>query len=525
MTALLTVTSLSVDYGPDIPALRGVSLTIGRGETVAIVGESGSGKTTLARAVLGLLPPAARTSEGEATLGDTDLLALDEAGWRSLRGTRIGYVPQDPGTSLNPTRRVGDQVTESLRAHGAVRDPDAKRRADEALEAAGIPDAPRVARAWPHELSGGMRQRALIAGAFVAGPELIVADEPTSALDATVQRRVLDHLGALARDRGTSLLLITHDLAIALQRADRVIVMKAGEVVDAFAPSERSRAGRAPYVAELLDAVPSPRHALTRPLPDRSDVLLSVRGLSKRFGRTVAVDDASFDVVRGTTFALVGESGSGKTTLARTVLGLASPTAGEVRFDGVETTAQRGEGLRELRRRIQLVPQNPYSSFDPRIPIRRAIAEPLEVFRVGTRRERSERVDELLEQVALPRSFGGRRPGELSGGQLQRAAIARAIALRPELLVCDEPVSALDVSVQAQILDLLRTLQGDTGLAYLFITHDLGVVAEIADDVAVMGGGRIVEQGPIRRVFGQPNDPLTRDLLAAAPDLSPEKRS
>ncbi|MFT4306757.1 MAG: ATP-binding cassette domain-containing protein, partial [Microbacterium sp.] len=393
----------------------------------------------------------------------------------------------------------------------------------------GLREPERVARAWPHELSGGMRQRALIAGAFVAGPRLIVADEPTSALDATVQRRILDHLTGLVRDQDAAMLLITHDLAVAVERADRIVVMREGRIVEVLERGDPAVPASAstvlppavdPYVHELLDAVPSPARARPRPpRPDRGRIL-EVRDLAKRYpDGTLALDGVSFELDRGTTTALVGESGSGKTTVARAVLGLVSPSAGTVRFDGLDVASLRGEGLRRMRRRLQLVQQNPHSSFDPRLPIGRAVAEPLDAFGVGDRAARRRRVTELFDQVALPRVLGDRMPRELSGGQLQRAAIARALALQPELIVCDEPVSALDVSVQAQILDLLRELQQRLGLSFLFITHDLGVVAEIADEIVVLARGRAVEHGPVQDVFARPQDAVTRELLAAAPAL------
>ncbi|GAA4766785.1 ABC transporter ATP-binding protein [Microbacterium gilvum] len=524
MTAILDVNDLTISYGDGAPALEAVSLSLGRGEVLAVVGESGSGKTTLARAVLGLLPGSASIAAGRIRFEELDLLASDQRQWRALRGRRLAYIPQDPATSLNPTRRVGAQVAETLIAHGLTDRRTAGRAAVKALQNAGLRDPERAARAWPHELSGGMRQRALIAGAFVGDPGLIIADEPTSALDTTVQRRVLDHLGGLVRERGTSMLLITHDLGVALERADRVAVMRRGHLIDVFAPDDLGVSELDPYVTELLDAVPSLAKAVHVEKIDR-DPVLAVRGLVTRYrGGVTAVDGASFDVSRGMTTALVGESGSGKTTIARTVLGLIPASEGTIRFEGTDIDSLRGEERRQLRRRVQLVQQNPHSTFDPRIPIRRALAEPLKVFGLGTRQERQRRVDQLLDQVALARSLGDRLPHELSGGQLQRAAIARALALRPEVVVCDEPVSALDVSVQAQILRLLRELQDELGLTYLFITHDLGVVGEIAHDVVVLAAGRVVEHGPLASVFGTPQHEVTRELLAAAPG-APSARS
>ncbi|MFA1545969.1 dipeptide ABC transporter ATP-binding protein [Actinomadura chokoriensis] len=533
---LLEVTDLSVSYRARrgrVEAVRGVALDVRPGEIVALVGESGSGKSTTAHAVTRLLPGNASLDAGRVLFGGRDLAALSERELRTVRGARIGLVPQDPGVSLNPVKRIGEQVAEVLRLHGRATRRTAAPAAVEALELAGMPE-PRVrARQYPHELSGGMRQRALIAIAIAAGPELIVADEPTSALDVTVQRRILDHLQYLTGELGTAVLLVTHDLGVAADRAERVVVMSEGRVVEA-GPTRRvlddpadARTRRLLRSApSLAVARPRARPAVPAPQPSAETPLVTAEHLGKEFplprardgARTVrAVDDVSLTLHRGRTLALVGESGSGKSTTARLILRLVQPTSGRIVFDGEDVTATGGERLRRLRRRAQLVYQNPYASLDPRFTIGEAITEPLRAFRVGDRASRTARARELLDRVALPAATLERRPAELSGGQRQRVAIARALALEPDLVVCDEPVSALDVSVQAQVLELLAELQAGLGVAYLFISHDLAVVREIAHRVAVMKDGRVVETGATGAIFGGPSHDYTRELLAAIP--------
>jgi peptide/nickel transport system ATP-binding protein len=522
---LLQVQDLRVSYAARagvVPAVRGVSLTVAPGEVVAVVGESGSGKSTLAHAVAGLLPGTGRVDGGRITLGEQELTGLSERALRGVRGRRIGLVPQDPGVALNPVQRVGAQVGEALRVHGLADRRSAPARAVELLAEAGLPDAAARARQYPHELSGGMRQRVLIAIALAARPQLLIADEPTSALDATVQRRILDHLEGLVRASGTAVLLITHDLGVAADRADRLVVMRGGRAVEQGPVREVLAAPRDPYTRQLLDSAPglvvSERPA--RRVEAGDSPLVEVRDLVKEFPlgrsrRIRAVDGVSFTIARGETLALVGESGSGKSTTARLVLRLADPTSGTVAFDGADITRARGRAWRELRRRAQLVYQNPYASLDPRFDIAEVITEPLRAFRVGDARSRRARAAELVDRVALPASVLDRRPAELSGGQRQRVAIARALALSPDLVVCDEPVSALDVSVQAQVLDLLAQLQADAGLAYLFISHDLAVVRRIAHRTGVLRDGRLVELGPTERLFAAPEHEYTRELLAA----------
>ncbi|MBK3573639.1 ABC transporter ATP-binding protein [Streptomyces sp. MBT65] len=530
----LEIRGLSVSYrtrGGIVRAVRDVDLDVRPGEVTAVVGESGSGKSTTAHAITRLLAPNAAIDSGAIRFGRHDLTSLSEAELRTVRGAQIGLVPQDPSVSLNPVKRVGEQVAEVLRIHGLATRRSASAEAIDILDRAGLPDAATRARQYPHELSGGMRQRALIAIAIAAHPKLIIADEPTSALDVTVQRVILDHLQRLTEELGTAILLVTHDLGVAADRAQRLVVMSQGQVVEAGPTRDVLDDPQHDYTRRLLASAPSLATARTRtpvaaPTPTGTQPLVELRGAVKEFrlprvdgaSRTVrAVDDVSFTLQRGQTLALVGESGSGKSTTARLVLRLTDASAGQILFDGADVTAARGAQARQLRRRAQLVYQNPYASLDPRFSIGEVITEPLRAFKVGDRASRLARARDLLDRVALPASTLDRRPAELSGGQRQRVAIARALALSPDLVVCDEPVSALDVSVQAQVLDLLGELQADTGVAYLFISHDLAVVRQIAHQVAVMRSGRIVETGAPEDLFTHPRHDYTRELLAAIP--------
>ena len=548
-TPVLEVEGLEVGYrtrdGQVYRAVRGVDLRVRPGEVVALVGESGSGKSTTAHAALHLLARGGSVTGGRIRLGGRDVSDLTEREWQGVRGREVGLVPQDPTVSLNPVQRVGDQVAEVLVIHGLARRREARRRAVALLEQAGVPDPAARARQYPHQLSGGLRQRVLIAIAIAAGPRLVVADEPTSALDVTVQRRILDHLETLVRDRGTALLLITHDLGVAADRADRIVVLENGVVVEEGAAGDVLGAPRHPYTRQLIAAAPSLADGrMGGPGPTATATaasaatgvteapaagvapVLELVDVRKEFPRPrgatgarslVAVDGVSLRVDRGTTYALVGESGSGKSTTARLALHLEQPTAGRVRFRGEDVTGARGETLRRLRRGFQVVYQSPYASLDPRFTVAEVIAEPLRAYGVGTRAERADRVRELLADVALPADAARRSPRELSGGQRQRVAIARALALRPDLVVLDEPVSALDVSVQAQILDLLVRLQAEHGLTYLFISHDLAVVRRVADRVGVLHDGRLVEQGAAEAILLDPREDYTRELVAAIP--------
>nr|WP_320785113.1 ABC transporter ATP-binding protein [Streptomyces sp. CRN 30] len=523
---LLHVENLCVAFGGN-PAVRGADLTVAPGERVAVVGQSGSGKSTLAHAVMGLLPGSARITDGSIRLAGEDITHAPEKRLRQLRGRVVGLVPQDPMTNLNPAARVGRQVAETLRTHGLADRRTAADRAVELLARAGLPEPGRRARQYPHELSGGQRQRVLIAIGLACRPDLLIADEPTSALDVTVQQQILDHLQSLTRDLGTALLLITHDLGLAAERADRVVVMAQGEVAETGPARQVLTAPTHEYTRRLVAAAPS-LHAGFRPRTPAPDPepLLTVERVSKEYriargsAPFKAVDEVSFTVGRGRTTAVVGESGSGKTTTARMVLGLLAPTDGTITLDGTTVAgagAARGAARRAARRAMQPVFQDPYASLDPMFTVEQLITEPLTVFGVGDRTGRRTRVTELLDQVALPAGTAHRHPGELSGGQRQRVAIARALALSPSLVVCDEPVSALDVLVQDQVLTLLRTLQDDLGVSYLFISHDLAVVREVAHEVVVMKEGRVVEQGAVEKVLGTPEHLYTRRLLDAVP--------
>ncbi|QKS17800.1 ABC transporter ATP-binding protein [Curtobacterium sp. Csp2] len=522
---LLSVRDLRVAFG-DREVLHGVDLDVRRGERVAIVGQSGSGKSTLIAALLRLLPGAGHVTGGAITLGDDDIAHADEPLMRRIRGGRIGLVPQDPSTNLNPSMRVGAQIADALRAGGLRGRSAVRRRVVELMTEAGIPEAARRADQFPHEFSGGMRQRILIAVALARQPELLIADEPTSALDVTVQRQILDHLQTLVDQHGTTLLFVTHDLGVAADRTDRIVVMLDGKVVEQGAPAAILRDPQHEYTKRLIAAAPALSGVAPEPTAPGEPILV-VSDLVKEYrlrgrgaGTLRASDGVSFTVRRGTTTAVVGESGSGKTTVARIVLGLETPTSGTALVDGLSIGTARGRERRAVRRRVQPVFQDPYGSLDPTSTIERIIDEPLRVFGVGDRASRTERVATLLDQVALPREVAQLRPNELSGGQRQRVAIARALALEPELIILDEAVSALDVLVQEQILTLLDDLQDRLGLSYLFITHDLGVVRRIADDVVVMRRGKVVERGSVAAVFDDPQEQYTRDLLDAIPGRS-----
>ncbi|WP_019926098.1 ABC transporter ATP-binding protein [Nocardia sp. BMG111209] len=521
---LLRIRDLTVHYRDSpAPAVAGVSLEVAAGEFVSIVGESGSGKSTTVHAALRLLPASARVRSAALELGGRDVSGWSDRRLARVRGPVVGFVPQDPGTSLNPVKPVGRQVLEALRLH---RRPDAARElAIEKLAAAGLPDPDRVYRQYPHELSGGMKQRVLIAIALANDPVLLVADEPTSALDVTVQKRILDRLSGLRESLGLGVLFVTHDLGVAAERSDRLLVMRRGRIVEEGGATAVLTAPRHPYTARLVAAAPAAHTGRLRPSPGIAQPatgsepapLLRLTGLIKSFAGVRAVDEVSLAVRTGTTHAVVGESGAGKSTVARLVAGLARPDAGAVWLAGDRVDGP-GRRPRPLRRQIQHVYQNPYTSLDPRFDVAGIIGEPLQAFGlIRDRSERQRRVAELLDAVALDRTHLRRRPAELSGGQRQRVAIARALAAGPRLLVLDEAVSALDVSVQAQILQLLVDLQAEHGLTYLFITHDLGVVRLIADDVTVMRAGRVVENGSVATVFDAPAAEYTRTLLAAVP--------
>ncbi|MFZ3565926.1 dipeptide ABC transporter ATP-binding protein [Streptomyces sp. BH097] len=527
--ATLRIRGLSVAYetsGRDVTAVDRVDLDLAAGETVAVVGASGSGKSTLAASINRLLPSNGRITRGSVHLDDLNLTTASPKVLRQVRGARIGMVPQDPMTNLDPVATIGSQITEALRVHGIARGERARDEAVALLERAGIADAASRFSQYPHEFSGGMRQRVLIAMALACRPDVLIADEPTSALDVTVQRLVLDHMAALTRDLGTSVLLITHDLALAAERSDRVVVMHEGRIVETGPAPGIVAGAHHPYTRRLLSAAPGIARAKVSPAPREPlpPPLLELRGVTKEYrlrGRREplrAVDDLSLTVHPGRTVSLVGESGSGKSTTARIALRLEDQDAGTTHFEDTDVTKRHGRRLLPFRRAVQPVFQNPYASLDPRHTVGRIVAEPLRVHGIGTgRADHRARAADVLDQVALPSACMDRYPHELSGGQRQRVAIARALALGPRLIVLDEAVSALDVLVQDQILDLMVELQRDLGLGYLFISHDLDVVRLVSHHVLVMREGRVVEEGTPTAIFDDPQHPYTRELIAAIP--------
>ena len=529
-SALLQVEDLHVSYGP-AEVVRGVSFAVGEGRALALIGESGSGKSTIARAVLRLLGSRRARVDGSITVRGREITGLREREFLPLRGRVLGFVPQDPGSSLNPVRSIGAQALEA-----AALVPGTRSRAQRealvvsALERVGLPEPQRIADSFPHQLSGGQLQRVLIALAILPGPRLLVADEPTSALDVTVQEQILDLLDELRRELGIGVLLITHDLAVAAARADEVVVLQDGSIQEAGPTDSVFTAPRSPYTRALQADVPGlnpDRFAGLRAERDErhpaagADLQVDVRGISRTFRtreREVrALADVSFTIPRGRTHALVGESGSGKSTAARALLGLETMDAGTLDVGGVEVDPSDPRALRELRRHLQFVHQNPFTSLDPRFTVGRIVREPLDLYRVGDRAAREERAAWALEAVRLPERLRDRRPGALSGGQRQRVAIARALALQPDVLVLDEPTSALDVTVQAGILEVLATLQRDLGLTYLFISHDLGVVRQFADTLTVLRRGEVVESGSVEEVFAAPREEYTRALISSIP--------
>jgi len=503
-----------------------VSFDVKRGEFLAIVGESGSGKTMAARAILGLLPPGIRHAGGRITMDGTELLSLAPEPLRKLRGARIGMVFQEPMVSLNPAMRIGAQMAEGLKLHSSLSEVQIRERILAMLARVQIRDPQRCINAWPHEFSGGMRQRIMLASVMLLKPALLIADEPTTALDTLTQGEVLDLMTELAREQGTAVLLITHNLGLVARYAQRVVVLCKGERVEMGATDQVLRAPVHPYTRQLVDALPRRSPTLARagtPVPLIEARQLSVsfatpkRGWFGRHGTHVAVDAVDLTVHAGETVAVVGGSGSGKTTLGRAMLRLVPASGGEVVFKG-RAVAPRGTALHDFRLACQLVFQDPYSSLNPRQRIGDAVHEPLRLVPGMSSAQRAARVAEVLDEVGLA-GFGTRFPHELSGGQRQRVAIARAIVRRPAFVVADEPVSALDMSIQAQVLALFQNLQKTHGFACLFISHDLAAVEQIADRVVVMEAGRIVEQGTRDAVFDAPQHAYTRALLAAAPVL------
>ncbi len=608
---LLSVKNLKTWFSTSRGSLRavdGVSFDVKKGETFALLGESGCGKSMTALSIMRLVPqPAGRIIEGSAYLGDTDLMQLSEVDMRGIRGGRVAMIFQEPQSSLNPVLSIGEQIIESVFCHTTLNRSQAKSRVIELLDAVGIPDPQRRFREYPHQLSGGMKQRVMIAIALAGEPELLIADEPTTALDVTIQAQVLALLEDLQRQTGMAMLFITHDLGVVANIADRIAVMYAGQIVEQAPRDQFFAEPKHPYTQKLFESLPrankrdeslaviegSVPSLLTQfegcRFVDRCDyawdicrqnvprwlggdtlgvrchrydddieqvhhkrveadrkessatqvgekILLDVndlkvhfpiqKGLLKRtVGHVKAVDGVSMKISEGHTLALVGESGCGKTTVGKGILQLLSPTAGSVEFNGVELTTLDKQTMRGLRSDIQIIFQDPYSSMNPRMMVKDIIAEGMIAQKIfATRAERDKRTDELLAQVGLPADSKNRYPHEFSGGQRQRICIARALAVNPKLIICDEPTSALDVSVQAQILNLLKELQQQFGLAYLFITHNLSVVEYLAHDVAVMYLGRVVEYGPVAKVFDTPAHPYTEALLSAAPTVDEDQR-
>ncbi|MGD0701675.1 MAG: ABC transporter ATP-binding protein [Trebonia sp.] len=539
-TPLLQVENLRVSFG-DTEVVKGISFTTRIGRCLAIVGESGSGKSVTARTLVGLTGPGSRVRADRIDLAGVDLTRQSERSWRAIRGREIGFILQDALVSLDQLRRVGDEISEPLKLHRWGSRASRHQRAVELLGSVGVPEPEMRVRQRPYELSGGLRQRALIASAIALDPCLVVADEPTTALDVTIQAQVLDLL-AESKERGKSIILISHDLSVVARLADEVIVMRDGEVLEQGPAHQVLHQPRHAYTQALLDAIPSEhtrgtrlaRPAVGDPVVQRrrqpidtGRPVLSARNLTQvfrgpdRVDRTV-VDDVSFVLLAGETLGIVGESGSGKTTTARITLALQAPTAGEVLLRGQPWSSLTSAARRPLRKQIGVIYQDPLSSFDPRWPVGRIITDAL---RTGgkppsSRAAARARAIRLLEQVGLGRQHFDASPLRLSGGQRQRVSIARALAPEPEVIVCDEPVSALDVSIQAQVLDLLTELQDELGVSYLFISHDLGVIHHMSDRILVMKDGRVVEQGDADDVFERPREPYTQRLLTALPRLS-----
>jgi peptide/nickel transport system ATP-binding protein len=511
--SILSVRDLRVGF-QEIQAVRGVSFDVPEHGTVALVGESGSGKSITALSILGLLPSNARVS-GQILFDGKDLRQLSPHELRALRGAGISMVFQEPMTSLNPVFSIGFQIGEALREHLAVSRREARGRVLELLGEVGLSDPEAKMERYPFQLSGGEQQRAMIAMAIACEPRLLIADEPTSALDVTVQKQILDLIAALQARRRMAVLFITHDLALVSQIAERVVVMRQGEIREQGAVEQVFDEPRDEYTRMLLDARPRIDAIRTRQRRGEAPVMLEALGLAKSFDGVAAVKGASFRLARGRTLGLVGESGSGKTTLGLMVTRLHEPSGGELRFHGEDARAMPRLAFK---RRVQIVFQNPYASLNPRFSIGATLTEPMRLHSIGAdEAERRALATELLAKVGLPASALLRYPHEFSGGQRQRIAVARALTLKPELLVCDEAVSALDVSIQAQLLELLRALQEETAMSYLFISHDLAVVKSMADEVMVMKDGEVVETASAEEIYSAPKHPYTRTLLASIP--------
>ncbi|PCH74829.1 MAG: ABC transporter ATP-binding protein [Rhodobacteraceae bacterium] len=534
--AVLQVCDLTVSVNTETglkPLISNIDFSLARGETLAIAGESGSGKSITSLAIMGLLPPpAVRVTGGQIFFGDTDLITLPETRMRDIRGNRIAMIFQEPMTSLNPVMSIGNQLTEAIMAHDPISRKEARACALQALSAVRLSQPEKRMTQYPHELSGGMRQRVMIAMAIALRPDVLIADEPTTALDVTVQREVLDLLRDLQRDMGTAMILITHDMGVVAEMADRVLVMQSGQMIEQGPVRQVFQAPAQEYTRSLLAAVPrmgdgsgvNNRHEIGAPIAEIRDlsVQFDIRGgiLGRVSHQIHAVEKVSFSIRAGETFALVGESGCGKSTIAKAMAGLV-PYSGQIRIAGSEIQGLGRAATKAIRREVQMIFQDPMASLDPRMRVGDLVAEPLIIHGIGTPQERTKRVVTLFDRVGLLRDHMDRYPHEFSGGQRQRICIARALALQPKLIIADESVSALDVSVQARVLDLLRELTEEMGVAYLFISHDMAVVENISDRVGVMYLGQIVEMGTRAQVFGNPQHPYTRRLIAAVPVPDP----
>jgi len=546
---ILQVQDLTVSYG-DVTPVQGITFSVRPGERIGLVGESGSGKSLTALSII-QLNEGARLG-GSIRLGERDLLTLSRREMTRVRGGEIAMVYQDPMSSLNPVRTIGHQLIEAIRLHDRMSRADAAARAVELLAEVGVPLPQERLAQYPHEFSGGMRQRVMIAMAMSSRPKVLIADEPTTALDVTTQSRIIDLLDKLADEHGTAVILITHDLGVAAGFCERIHVMRHGRIIEEAPVDQLYSRPEHPYTRALLGAVVDLTVDVHRPIPtaaevlergteplvesaeisavDRArlegDVLVDVAGLSKIFSlgsgrRVTAVDDVSFQIRRGETFGLVGQSGSGKSTVSKAVLALGGIDAGTVTFDGHRPHEMRAEPLRQLRRRMQMGFQDPFSALNRRQTVEQIIEAPLLAHGIGTKASRAERVREAMHRVRLDEEFAQRLPRSMSGGQCQRVSIARSLVLEPEFMVLDESVSALDVSIQAQVLNLLRELQAELGLTYLFISHDLAVIRYMSSTVAVMQQGRIVEIGARDELFAAPQHPYTRGLMAAIPVADP----
>lgn len=535
---ILKVKDLNVSFTmreEDFDAVQGVSFEVNQGETLGIVGESGSGKSVTARSIMRLLPsPPSYMKEGIIEFQGENLNLKTEKEMENIRGKGIGMIFQDPMTSLNPTKRIGKQICESIMKHMDVSKAEAKKETIELLKMVGIKDSEDRYTQYPHEFSGGMRQRVMIAIALACKPSLLIADEPTTALDVTIQAQILDLMKDIQQRFGTSIILITHDLGVVAEMCDRVVVMKKGEVVETGTTLEVFESPKHPYTNKLLNALPrldeKKKEKRVSRLPEGIDgtvPLIQVNSLKQHFesgkkGQTKAVDDISFFIRPGETLGLVGESGSGKSTTGRAILRLDEPTDGEVLYQGMAINRFSSKEMKSMRRHMQMIFQDPYSSLNPRFKVLDIIGQALDIHRMSKNKtERKKRVEDLLMMVGLEPGHAMRYPHEFSGGQRQRIGIARALAVEPDFIVCDEPLSALDVSIQTQIVKLLEDLQHELGLTYLFIAHDLSMVKHISDRVAVMYAGKIVELAESEELYNNPLHPYTKSLLSAIPIPDP----